>query len=190
MRYSKKQAAGASRANRSSLSVNGLKPQHGAGRALYQRYPQSCRFKSTMCSMPWCLYLLGLSKPRAPLVRIGRRCVWARRELSDASHAAVGARLCRSRLVRLHRQAARYTPAPYPPRGIFATLGAPGKPIKRTLDMADLEQILTLFDGLLQSAWYFPLSAIGHRCIFFTIYLKAPQIFLLSACLAGLARAV
>jgi len=42
--------------------------------------------------------------------------------------------------------------------------------------MADLEQILTFFDGLLQSAWYFPYLLLGTG-IFFTIYLKAPQIF-------------
>ena len=42
--------------------------------------------------------------------------------------------------------------------------------------MADLEQLLTFFDGLLQSAWYFPYLLLGTG-IFFTIYLKAPQIF-------------
>ncbi len=42
--------------------------------------------------------------------------------------------------------------------------------------MADFEQILTFFDGLLQSAWYFPYLLLGTG-VFFTIYLKAPQIF-------------
>ncbi|MFL2534732.1 MAG: alanine/glycine:cation symporter family protein [Candidatus Azotimanducaceae bacterium] len=42
--------------------------------------------------------------------------------------------------------------------------------------MGDVELMLTGLDGLLQSAWYFPYLLLGTG-IFFTIYLKAPQIF-------------
>ena len=42
--------------------------------------------------------------------------------------------------------------------------------------MAEFEQILTFADGLLQSAWYFPYLLLGTG-IFFTLYLKVPQIF-------------
>ncbi|MFZ8973085.1 MAG: alanine/glycine:cation symporter family protein, partial [Pseudomonadales bacterium] len=42
--------------------------------------------------------------------------------------------------------------------------------------MAEFEQVLSFADGLLQSAWYFPYLLLGTG-IFFTLYLKAPQIF-------------
>ena len=42
--------------------------------------------------------------------------------------------------------------------------------------MGDVELMLTGLDGFLQSAWYFPYLLLGTG-IFFTIYLKAPQIF-------------